>query len=124
METKNLICICCPLGCSLSVTLKNGEVTAVSGNSCPRGADYGRREATHPTRTVTSTVRVTGGTLPVVSVKTSADIPKAKIGSVIEAIRRLSVPAPVHIGDVLLKNAAGTQADIVATKNIEVSEHA
>ncbi len=37
MEEKNLICINCPLGCPLTVTLENGEVKTVTGNTCPRG---------------------------------------------------------------------------------------
>ena len=49
MEEKNLICICCPLGCPLTVALENGEVVSVTGNTCPRGAAYGRREVTNPT---------------------------------------------------------------------------
>ena len=107
MEEKNLICICCPLGCPLTVTLENGEVVSVTGNTCPRGAAYGRREVTNPTRIVTSTALVSGGVLPVVSVKTASDIPKGKIKDVMEAI--------------LLRDAAGTGADIVATKNIPVA---
>ena len=86
MEEKNLICICCPLGCPLTVTLENGEVVSVTGNTCPRGAAYGRREVTNPTRIVTSTALVSGGVLPVVSVKTASDIPKGKIKDVMEAI--------------------------------------
>ena len=30
MEEKNLICICCPLGCPLTVALENGEVVSVT----------------------------------------------------------------------------------------------
>ena len=41
--------------------------------------DYGKKEVTDPTRIVTSTVRVQGGTLPVVSVKTRGDIPKSSV---------------------------------------------
>ena len=121
MEEKNLICICCPLGCPLTVTLENGEVVSVTGNTCPRGAAYGRREVTNPTRIVTSTALVSGGVLPVVSVKTASDIPKGKIKDVMEAIRQIHAVAPVQIRDVLLRDAAGTGADIVATKNIPVA---
>ena len=100
MEEKNLICICCPLGCPLTVTLENGEVVSVTGNTCPRGAAYGRREVTNPTRIVTSTALVSGGVLPVVSVKTASDIPKGKIKDVMDAIRQIHAVAPVQIGDV------------------------
>ena len=46
MEEKNLICINCPLGCPLTVTLEGGEVKTVSGNTCPRGEAYARKELT------------------------------------------------------------------------------
>lgn len=116
METKHLICIRCPLGCSLTASLENGQVTSVSGNTCPRGEAYARMELTAPMRTVTSTVRVTGARMPVISVKTASDIPKEKIEAVMNDIRTICVPAPIHIGDVLLENAAGTSVAVIATK--------
>ena len=79
METRNLTCIGCPMGCPLTVKIENGTVLSVEGNTCKRGADYGKKEVTDPTRIVTSTVRVQGGTLPVVSVKTRGDIPKSSV---------------------------------------------
>lgn len=118
METRNLTCIGCPLGCSLTVTLENNEVTAVSGNTCPRGDAYARKEVTNPTRIVTSSVKVEGGVLPVVSVKTQTDIPKSMIFDCANALKDVVVKAPVHIGDVLLSDVAGTGVAIVATKNI------
>ncbi|MDD7334833.1 MAG: DUF1667 domain-containing protein [Lachnospiraceae bacterium] len=117
--TKKLTCIGCPLGCALTVEVEQDEVISVSGNTCPRGDAYARKEVTDPTRIVTSTVRVTGGSAPVVSCKTKADIPKGKIFDVTNALRSVSVTAPVHIGDVLLCNVAQTGVDVVATKNVE-----
>lgn len=119
METRDLTCIGCPLGCSLTVTLENGEVTNVTGNTCPRGDAYARKEVTHPTRIVTSSVKVEGGVLPVVSCKTKEDIPKNKIFDCTEALKTVVVEAPVKIGDVLCSDVAGTGVDIVATKNID-----
>ena len=55
---KDLICIVCPRGCALTVSDESGTYT-VTGNTCPRGEAYGIAETTHPTRTVTSVVRVT-----------------------------------------------------------------
>ena len=117
MEKVELTCICCPLGCPLCVTIENGEVAAISGNTCPRGAAYGRKEVTHPTRIVTSTIAVLGGTTPRVSVKTQNDIPKEKIFDCMKALKTLVVKAPVRIGDVVLKDVAGCNVDIVATSN-------
>ncbi len=118
METVKLICIGCPLGCPLEAQLEAGEVISVSGNTCKNGEKYARKELTNPTRIVTTTVRVSGGTLAVVSVKTAADIPKNKIFDCVRQLRDLCVPAPVAMGDIVLKNVAGTGVDIVATKAV------
>lgn len=118
MEKRELTCIGCPMGCPLTVTLDGGAVVTVQGNTCPRGDAYARREVTAPTRIVTTTVRVTGGTLPAVSCKTRSDIPKEKIFDVVRALKSVVVPAPVHISQVLLPDAAGTGVDVVATKDV------
>ena len=117
MEIRELTCIRCPMGCQLTVTVDGDNVT-VTGNTCPRGAEYGKNEVTNPLRTVTSSVRVTGGELPLVSVKTAGEIPKGKIFDVMDDIRRAEVAAPVKIGDVVIADAAGTGVPVVATKNI------
>ena len=91
----------------------------ISGNSCPRGKEYAANEVTNPVRTVTSTVRVEGGLLQVVSVKTGGDIPKGEMAHCMEAINAVTVKAPVHIGDVLAENIAGLGVSLVATKNVE-----
>lgn len=116
MEKKELICIGCPMGCPLSVTLENGAVTEVTGNTCPKGDAYARKEVTNPTRIVTSTVKVEGGDKPFFSVKTKEDIPKGKIFDCMAQINEIVAKAPVAIGDVLLENVAGTGIPIVATK--------
>ncbi len=118
MEKVDLICIGCPLGCPLEVEMNGPEVVAVHGNTCKNGEKYARKELTNPTRIVTSTVRVTGGTLAMVSVKTASDIPKGKIFECVRALQAIDVPAPVAIGDVILPNVADTGVAIVATKNV------
>jgi CxxC motif-containing protein len=117
MEQKELICIGCPLGCNLTVSMEGGSVVSVSGNTCRRGDDYARKEMTDPRRIVTSTVRVKGGAIPVVSVKTASDIPKNKIAECLVQLKDVEVSAPVAIGDVVLEDAAGTGVAVIATKN-------
>lgn len=119
MEKRELTCIGCPLGCSITVTLNQGVVTDVTGNTCKRGDIYARKEVTNPTRIVTSSVRVNGGTAAMVSVKTGADIPKSKIFDCTEALRGVTVNAPVRIGDIIVNDVCGTGVPIVATKNID-----
>ena len=129
MEEKNLICINCPLGCPLTVSMEDGEVKKVEGNTCPRGEAYAKKELTNPTRIVTSTVKVKtdishwrikvkGGTLAMASVKTANDIPKGKIFDCVKAIQHIELEAPVAIGQVVLADVCGTGVDIVATKNV------
>ena len=118
MEKRELICIGCPLGCMVTVEMENGEIKSVTGNTCKRGDDYARKEVTNPTRIVTSTVMVKGGNLDMVSVKTRNDIPKGKIFDCVRALKGVCVEAPVHIGDVILENAAGTGVNIIATKDV------
>ncbi|HDN83784.1 MAG TPA: DUF1667 domain-containing protein [Candidatus Altiarchaeales archaeon] len=119
MPTKKFVCIVCPNSCEIYVSVnEKNEILKLEGNLCPRGEDYVRKELKAPERVVTSTVRVRDGNMPLVSVKTSKPIPKEKIFEVMEEIRKLEVRAPIKIGDVLLKNIAGTSADLVATKNV------
>lgn len=116
MEKRELICICCPLGCSITVQLEGGQIASVSGNTCKRGDAYARKELTNPTRIVTTTVRVQGGGM--VSVKTAADIPKGKIMDCIRQLKDVCVEAPVRMGQVILENVAGTGVAVIATKEI------
>ena len=119
MEKRELTCIGCPLGCALTVEIDGNEVVSVTGNTCKRGDDYARKEVTNPTRIVTSSVRVEGGTLAAVSVKTKEDSPKEKIFDCIAALKDVCMKAPIHIGDVVLADVAGTGVDVIATKNVE-----
>ncbi len=120
MDKKELTCIGCPLGCALTVTIEDKEIT-VAGNTCPRGADYAKKEVTDPRRIVTSSVSVTGGIIKKVSVKTKTDIPKDKIFDVMAEIKKITVSAPVAIGDVICDNIAETGVMLVATKSVETA---
>ena len=119
MEIRTLTCISCPMGCPLTVEMDGDEIISVTGNTCKRGDVYARKEVTAPTRVVTSTVKVTNGSADMVSVKTKTDIPKDKIFDCVKCLKGVSVEAPVHIGDVIVPNAAGTGVDTVATKDVE-----
>ena len=113
---KELICIVCPQGCHLKVDEENN--CAVTGNSCPRGAEYGKMELTHPTRVVTSTVRCEGGLYPRCPVKTDQAIPKELRFQVMEALEGVTLTAHVRVGDVVIENICGAGANIVATRNL------
>lgn len=115
---NELVCIVCPRGCHLKV---DGELN-VTGNFCPRGAEYAKAELTHPTRVVTSTVRIEGGAYRRCPVKTSAPIPKEKIPLLMKELALLTVEAPVKIGDVVVHDILGLGSDLVVTRRIEKTE--
>lgn len=118
MKAKELVCIGCPLGCNLKVEISQEGTMEVTGNICPRGADYARKELTDPRRIVTSSVKVQGGHLPCVSVKTETDIPKDKIFECVRALKDVVLTAPVEIGRVVAEDVAGTGVRVIATKRI------
>ena len=48
VETRIMNCIMCPLGCEMTVTIEDGAVTNVTGNTCPRGPKYAHDEVVAP----------------------------------------------------------------------------
>ena len=119
MDKQNIICIGCPMGCELTVEIASDDIK-VSGELCKIGITYGTEEATNPTRNITTSVRVDGGDIPMLSVKTGRPIPKGKIMECVKAVHTVRVEAPVNIGDVVLADAAGTGVDFVATRVIKL----
>jgi len=96
----------------------NGDASAVSGNQCPAGIEYAREEMSNPTRNIATSVRVSGGDMPMLSVKTKSPIPKGAIMDAVKAIHQMHVAAPVTIGDVIVADVVGTGVGIVATRNV------
>jgi len=119
MKNKEITCIICPLGCNIIVETDGSSFKAISGYKCKRGVEYAKSEALDPKRMITSSVLVVDGEWPLVSVKSSKPIPKDKLFSILEEIKKTRVKAPVKIGQVIIKNVAKTDIDIVATKTIE-----
>lgn len=118
IKTVELTCITCPVGCALKAKIHQDGTVIITGNKCPRGAAYGEKEVTNPTRVVTSTVRVAGQKDAVVGVKTASDIPKGKIMECMKELAAITVTPPVKIGDVVLENVADTGVSIVVTRGL------
>ena len=118
MEKRELTCINCPMGCRITVTMEGDNIISVEGNTCKRGHLYACAEVKSPVRTVTTTIKVTGGVSDRVSCKTKDPVPKDKIFEVMEEINKASAKAPIAIGDVLIEDCAGTGIPVVATKAV------
>lgn len=120
MEKRELVCVACPLGCGITVSIGDkGEVLEVTGNNCKRGDAYARNEVTAPARSLTTTLRVDGGKAYVVPVKSAGPVPKGMMFDCMKVINKAKIKAPVKIGDVVIKDILGTGVDIVATNNAE-----
>ena len=118
-----LTCIICPMGCSMEVTVETDasghkKVTGVKDNGCKRGEQYAAKELQNPTRTLTSTIKVNGGVLPVVPVKTAGEVPKNMLLQCMEVVRRASCRAPVKRGDILLYDLLGTGINVIACADV------
>ena len=111
---KELVCIVCPKGCRLRVDEENGYL--VSGNSCVRGAEYGKNEILNPTRVLTSTVKMEGSLYRRCPVKTNIAVPKGKLFDIMNALNAITLTSPVQVGQVIIENVCGTGANVIATK--------
>ncbi|EFI41435.1 MULTISPECIES: DUF1667 domain-containing protein [Peptoniphilus] len=119
MKELNMTCISCPMGCMMKLKVDNEKnLLSIEGNNCKRGELYAKDEVKNPKRMVCSTVRVIGGIMPIVSVKTEMPIPKDKIFNIMEEINRVQIKAPVEIGYIVLKNVCNTNVNIIATSNV------
>ncbi len=118
---KNLTCIVCPMGCQLEVKLDSeGNVTDISGNTCKRGYNYAKTEFTNPTRTLTSTVKLSGSKNDtLLPVRTASPIPKPKLFEAMKLIGELEVKAPVKRGEVVCADFVEKGIDLVACKTVE-----
>jgi CxxC motif-containing protein len=113
-KAKDLTCIVCPIGCSLHIEQVDGG-WQVSGNQCARGKKYAFEEMIAPKRVLTTTVKLVGGTYPVVAVKTAHAVPKEKIFAIMELLSKVELEAPVHIGDVVVRDVLGAGVNVVVT---------
>lgn len=113
---KELVCIVCPRGCRLHVDEENG--CTVTGNTCPRGAEYGKNEVTDPKRVITSTVKIEGAAYRRCPVRTDTAVKKALMFDIMKELNAVTVTSPVKRGQILLENVLNTGANVIATKDM------
>lgn len=113
---KELICIVCPKGCRLRVDEEQGY--AVSGQGCPRGEAYAKAELTHPTRVLTTTVRIKGALHRRCPVRTGGPIPREEMAALMRRLDSVVLQAPVTAGQVVLQNVCGTSYPVIVTRDM------
>ena len=122
MTVTKMICITCPVGCSLEVTHEGKKVIKVEGQGCKRGEEYAKNELTDPRRMVPTTVKVRGGVHPLVPVCTAEPFPKHMVFDLLAELRKVELEAPIHINQVVLENALDTGIDVLATRNLPATD--
>ncbi len=118
---REYTCIMCPLGCGLRTETRQGErgeEILVTGNTCPKGKEYAVQELTDPQRNIATSVLVSGGELPLASVRLTHAIPKDRIFDVMGEIRKRKLTAPVKAKEIVIENVLGLGSDVIATKDI------
>ncbi|HWG84752.1 MAG TPA: DUF1667 domain-containing protein [Deinococcales bacterium] len=118
MNTTAYLCIGCPLGCRLEVDESDQhEIVQVRGFSCKRGKDFAIQEHRDPRRMVSTTVRLAGGSLTRLPVRTAAPVPKDQVLPLCRSLTGITVSAPVRMGDTIVRNALGLGVDVIATRD-------
>jgi len=120
---KVLTCIACPVGCEIEVIAEDADegpvILKITGANCIRGREYVENELKNPMRIVTSSVRVTGGNMPITSVRLTAPVPRNRMMDVIEELRHVSLAAPLAIGQTVIRNILGLDSDVIITKHVD-----
>lgn len=119
-KIKELTCIGCPIGCSLTVKLEDGKVESVEGNECKIGLRYAHTECTNPTRMLTSVVKIRNGEFNMMPVKTDKEIPKDLIFEAVNLLYNIVVDAPIEVGDIIVKDILGTGVNFIATRKSDI----
>jgi len=120
MEEKELVCVNCPKGCRVTVTLDHNEVVDVKGYSCPKGKEYAMQETIRPMRVLTTTIKINNGTLSVLPVITDKAIPLDMCNQAMEEIRKIEVNAPIKMDDIIISNFLDTGANLIASRSINI----
>lgn len=123
-ERRIMTCIVCPTGCQLEVSRRTTGELAITGFKCRRGEGYARTEATDPRRVLTTTVRIQGGTLPLLPVRTEKAIPRGLLTEAMQVLARMEAKAPVKTGDVIVPDLLGTGIAVIASRDMGVAAKA
>lgn len=116
---KEFTCIVCPNSCDITVELEGQDVCSITGAACKRGTDYVEQELTAPMRTISTSVAVKNGMMPLTSVRLDRAIPKEQIFSVMNELRKVKLEAPVRIGDCVVRDILGLGSNVIVTKNVD-----
>lgn len=133
-EEGSLTCTLCPKGCQVKVSEAAGPAGSdakgwvITGNSCPRGADFARQEMTDPRRILTTTMRLTDEAGSgaetrdhLIPVRSDGPVPLTEMKEIAEEVSRIAVPWPeegIERGKVLLTDIGSSHVNIIAERTL------
>lgn len=117
-ESKNFICICCPIGCDINVE-KVDDKYNIRFNKCSRGEEYVLKEIINPTRVLTTTVKIKKSNSVRLPVKSNNAISKELLFECMKILNRLEIEAPIKMNDILIKDILKSGVDIISTKSVK-----
>lgn len=118
---RSMICISCPIGCSLTVTGTTAQDLVVTGNRCPRGEAYAKEEIFAPKRIVTAVARTDSDAFPYIPVKTDQPLAKQKIPDILNAIYNTKVTLPARSGQIIITDFESTGVNVVITRSVDLA---
>lgn len=121
MIEKEFICVVCPSGCAIKAQYEEGnspKLISSEGMRCARGKTWIQQEIENPLRTFSTSVLVEGGDFLEASVRLTKAVPLAKVFDIMAEIKKIKLKAPLKIGDVVLKNPAGIETDVIVTRDV------
>jgi len=122
IEKKHFTCVTCPVGCEVDVEVKDDSIVSMKGNKCDKVKEFVLQELKEPMRVLTTIVRIKSAKYAMLPVRTDKLIPKRLFTQAIGELASIDLQAPVHMSDVIVKDVAGSGANIVATRTMEIRE--
>jgi CxxC motif-containing protein len=112
-------CILCPLGCRVELVEDENKILEIKGNECKKGKKYATSEFANPLRILTTTIKIQGGIIPKLPVRSTRPIPKKLIILCIKELVKVKVKAPIRYGDAILRNIFNLGVDIISSRDLE-----
>ena len=118
-KEQTVICISCPLACTITVTLDDrGDVLGITNNQCKEGEKYAVAECKFPGRILTTTILTEGSSRKLLPARTSKPVPKEQLLECMKSLSETRVKPPVKIGQVIVANIMDTGSDLIATDEL------
>jgi CxxC motif-containing protein len=106
------------LSCEIGLEVNPDNTLTISGQGCPRGAEYAEEEYTNPVRILTSTVKILGAPLERIPVRTESPVPKSLIMHAMKIINEVEITAPVKMGHIVISNLLNTGINVIASRSL------